>query len=115
MKGKGLSSLDFDFNIIALCNCIDLFSEDLSDGLVIMQASQRGAEFIELSGFALTRSGRLETRLCIPNQLTDHNCYDEKNNQHNHIGGAMHRKHIVGLYEKIIECQENDQSAGDTG
>src|SRR5687767_3732435 len=98
MKGKGLSSLDFDFNILALCNCIDLFPEDLSDGPVIMQASQRGAEFIELSGFAFTRSCRLETGLCIPNQLTDHHGYYEKNNQHNHIGRAMYRKHIVGLY-----------------
>jgi hypothetical protein len=87
-------------------NFLHLPGKDLCNGMVIMKTCQRCAEFVKLGGFAFARRRRGKTSLHAPHQLADHNCNDQKDDQNDHVYGAVNCKGVIRLDEKIIERQE---------
>ncbi len=83
--------------------------------MIVVQTRQRGAEFVELRGFALARRRRRETRLRASHQLTDHNRHDEEDDEDHHVRRAMDGEGVIRWDEKVVERQKCDQRAGDAG
>src|SRR6266540_2366608 len=107
-----MNSCNVEFNIFALCNRMNLLCKDLCDRVIIVQACQCGAQFIELGSFALTGRRCGETCLGTSYQLTDHDCHNQKHDQNDDIRRSMNCKSVIGLDEKIVECEEGDQCTG---
>ena len=83
--------------------------------MIVVQTRQRGAEFVELRGFAFARRRRRETRLRASHQLADHDCHDEEDDEDHHVRWAMDGEGVIRWDKKIVERQKRDQRAGDAG
>src|SRR5687768_11453245 len=90
---------------------MDLFCKDLRDGMIVVQARQRGAQFIELCGLTFTRHCRVESCLCTCHQLADDHCHNEKYYKDDNICGMMYCECVIRLDEKVIERKECNQCA----